>query len=106
MQPRRRGARRAAGGGHAAGRDLRREPFAGFHYCGYGLVPGMAERLGLTVGAHADDAGVEAFELPGHPFYLATLFQPQVGTSERGVLHPLVGALLAAAASAAPMLPR
>ncbi len=82
------------------------EPFAGLHYCGYGLAPGMAERLGLRVGAHADDAGVEAFELPGHAFYLATLFQPQVGTSERGVLHPLVGALLAAPASGAPMLPR
>jgi CTP synthase (UTP-ammonia lyase) len=80
------------------------EPFVGFHYCGYGLVPGMAERLGLTVAAHADDAGVEAFELPDHPFYLATLFQPQVGTSERGVLHPLVGALLDAAARRAPML--
>jgi CTP synthase (UTP-ammonia lyase) len=64
------------------------------------------ERLGLTVGAHADDAGVEAFELPDHPFYLATLFQPQVGTSERGVLHPLVGALRAAAASGAPILSR
>jgi len=82
------------------------EPFVGFHYCGYGLVPGMAERLGLVVGAHADDAGVEAFELPDHPFYVATLFQPQVGTSERGVLHPLVGALLDAAARRAPMLPR
>jgi CTP synthase (UTP-ammonia lyase) len=82
------------------------EPFAGFHYCSYGLVPGMAERLGLVVGAHADDAGVEAFELPDHPFYVATLFQPQVGTSDRGVLHPLVGALLEAAARRAPMLPR
>jgi CTP synthase (UTP-ammonia lyase) len=70
------------------------EPFVGFHYCGYGLAPGMEERLGLVIGAHADDAGVEAFELPGHPFYLATLFQPQVGTSARGVLHPLVGALV------------
>jgi CTP synthase (UTP-ammonia lyase) len=82
------------------------EPFVGFHYCGYGLVPGMTERLGLTVGAHADDAGVEAFELPDHPFYLATLFQPQVGTSARGVRHPLVGALLEVAARRAPMLPR
>jgi CTP synthase (UTP-ammonia lyase) len=71
-------------------------PFTGFHWCGYGLAPGMAERLvaaGLVIGAHADDAGVEAFELPDHPFYMATLFQPQVSAP----LHPLVGALLEAA---------
>jgi CTP synthase (UTP-ammonia lyase) len=71
-------------------------PFTGFHWCGYGLVPGMAERLaaaGLVIGAHADDAGVEAFELPDHPFYVATLFQPQVNAP----LHPLIGALLEAA---------
>ena len=76
------------------------EPFTGFHFCGYGLVPGVAERLeaaGLVVGAHADDAGVEAVELPGHPFYLATLFQPQVGSSRATAVHPLLTALIDAA---------
>jgi CTP synthase (UTP-ammonia lyase) len=73
------------------------EPFTGFHYCNYGLAPGMDERLGLVVNAHADDAGVEGFELPGHRFYVGTLFQPQVGTSTSGVLHPLLQALLTAA---------
>jgi len=76
------------------------EPFTGFHWCSYGLAPGVAERLaaaGLVIGAHAEDAGVEAFELPGHPFYLATLFQPQVGSSERATLHPLLTALVRAA---------
>ena len=43
--------------------------------------------------ATAADAGVEAVELPGHPFYVATLFQPQVGSSASGMLHPLVAAL-------------
>jgi CTP synthase (UTP-ammonia lyase) len=70
------------------------EPFTGFHFCNYGLA---ADLPGLQVSAHAEDAGVEAFELPDHPFYLATLFQPQVGTSERGVLHPVLQALLSAA---------
>jgi CTP synthase (UTP-ammonia lyase) len=70
------------------------EPFTGFHFCNYGLA---ADLPGVVVSAHADDAGVEAFELPEHPFYVATLFQPQVGTSERGVLHPLLEALLSAA---------
>ena len=39
------------------------------------------EAAGLVVSARAPDAGVEAVELPGHPFYVATLFQPQVGSS-------------------------
>jgi CTP synthase (UTP-ammonia lyase) len=73
------------------------EPFTGFHYCNYGLAAGMEQRLGFVVNAHADDAGVEGFELPSHPFYVGTLFQPQVGTSERGAVHPLLHALLAAA---------
>lgn len=73
------------------------EPFIGFHFCNYGLA---ADLPGVVVSAHADDAGVEAFELPEHPFYVATLFQPQVGTSERGVLHPLLRALLSAAGAA------
>ena len=57
-------------------------PFAGFHWCNYGLEPAYLDRLaaaGLVVAATAADAGVEAVELPGHPFYVATLFQPQVG---------------------------
>jgi CTP synthase (UTP-ammonia lyase) len=71
-------------------------PFAGFHWCAYGLAEGIAEQLcaaGLVINASAEDAGVEGFELPGHPFYLATLFQPQVGSSKSGQLHPLIGAL-------------
>jgi CTP synthase (UTP-ammonia lyase) len=75
-------------------------PFVGFHYCSYGVAPAHLERLvaaGLVVSATAPDAGVEAVELPAHPFYLATLFQPQVGSSATGVLHPVVAALIDAA---------
>jgi CTP synthase (UTP-ammonia lyase) len=79
------------------------DPFTGFHWCNFGLAPGSIDRLsaaGLVVDAHADDAGVEGFELPGHPFYVATLFQPQVGSSTSTSLHPLLAALLAYSASA------
>ena len=38
----------------------------------------------MTIAATAPDAGVEAIELPDHPFFLATAFQPQVGVSETG----------------------
>ncbi len=75
------------------------EPFEGFHYCGYGLAPAYVEpleRAGVVVGATAPDAGVEAIELPDHPFFLATAFQPQVGASETGQLGPLLEAFIAA----------
>jgi CTP synthase (UTP-ammonia lyase) len=74
-------------------------PFSGFHWCNYGLAAGQIDRLaeaGLVISARADDAGAEAFELPAHPFYLATLFQPQVGSSTRDSLHPVLEALVEA----------
>jgi CTP synthase (UTP-ammonia lyase) len=80
------------------------EPFTGFHFCGYGLAPGIEERLaaaGLVISAHAEDAGIEGFELPDHPFYMATLFQPQVGSSRAAAVHPLLAALVEATTSAA-----
>ena len=62
------------------------EPFEGYHYCSFGLDPAYVEpleRAGVVVGATAPDAGVEAIELPEHPFFLATAFQPQVGAGRR-----------------------
>jgi CTP synthase (UTP-ammonia lyase) len=75
-------------------------PFEGYHHCGYGLsdafVP-VLRNAGILISAHAPDAGVEGIELPEHPFFLATAFQPQVGSSDSGVVHPLLLALLDAA---------
>ena len=71
-------------------------PFPGYHHCGYGLSDAAAtalEAAGVTIAATAPDAGVEAIELPDHPFFLATAFQPQVGVSETGRLPALVAAL-------------
>ncbi len=79
------------------------EPFEGFHFCGYGLADQYAEQLsrdGVVLSAFADDAGTEAIELPDHPFFVATAFQPQVGSSENGRLHPLISAFLEAAGGA------
>jgi CTP synthase (UTP-ammonia lyase) len=76
------------------------ESFEGFHWCGYGLseqyVP-LLTRHGVTVGARAADAGVEAIEVGDHPFFVATAFQPQVGASQTGSLHPLIVAFVDAA---------
>ena len=75
------------------------ESFAGFHWCNFGLAPGYVERLaahGLIVGARADDAGVEAIELVEHPFFMATLFQPQIGSLDHRPLHPILRAFIGA----------
>src|SRR5215204_996889 len=73
------------------------EPFAGFHYCGYGLAGAFVERLedaGVVISAHAPDAGVEGIELRDHPFFVATLFQPQIGALTGAPLHPLIAAFV------------
>jgi CTP synthase (UTP-ammonia lyase) len=74
-------------------------PFVGFHWCNYGLSPAYVQMLadhGLVIAATADDAGVEAVELPHHPFFLATLFQPQVARIAGQPLHPIIEAFAAA----------
>jgi CTP synthase (UTP-ammonia lyase) len=79
-------------------------PFRGFHWCNYGVSAGWLDALegaGMVVSAYADDAGVEGFELPGHPFFMATLFQPQMA----GPDHPLIRAFRAAAADYAACTP-
>jgi CTP synthase (UTP-ammonia lyase) len=76
------------------------DTFDGFHWCNYGIGDGVAEALaaaGVVIAAHAPDAGVEAIELPDHPFFVATLFQPQAGAADGAPPHPLVDAFLEAA---------
>jgi CTP synthase (UTP-ammonia lyase) len=78
------------------------EPFEGYHQCGYGLAGAYEDvlaRAGVVISAHAPDAGVEGIELPDHPFFMATAFQPQVGSSESGVVPALIAALWDAAAA-------
>lgn len=73
----------------------------GFH-CRYGLNPAVEARLAaspLAVVARAEDGAARAVELGDHPFYIATLFQPE-RRALAGTLHPLVGAFLVAAAAA------
>ncbi|HMI68729.1 MAG TPA: gamma-glutamyl-gamma-aminobutyrate hydrolase family protein [Solirubrobacteraceae bacterium] len=81
------------------------EPFPGFHWCNYGLADEFVDTLtaaGVVVGAHAPDAGVEGIELSDHPFFVATLFQPQVGALAGRPLHPLIAAFLETARAAQP----
>jgi CTP synthase (UTP-ammonia lyase) len=69
------------------------------YHCSYGLSRSSSDRLasGPLRASGRDAAGeVRAIELDGHPFFVATLFQP-----ERSALanrrHPLVAAFVAAA---------
>ena len=70
----------------------------GYH-CRYGLNPMYADRLSdgpLRVSARDDTGDVRAVELDGHPFFFATLYQPERSAFE-GSAHPLIAAFVAAA---------
>ena len=73
------------------------------YYCNYGLNPeyrARLERAGLRVSGVGDEGEVRLVELPGHPFFLATLFLPQA-RSAPGAPHPLLAGWAAAALAAA-----
>jgi CTP synthase (UTP-ammonia lyase) len=68
--------------------------------CSYGLNPAYLDALigdGLRFSGFDDDGHVRVFELPGHPFFMGTLFQPELqgdGTQP----HPVITAFAVAAA--------
>lgn len=67
--------------------------------CSYGLAPEMqhiADEHGMRVAAVDDTGEVRAVERTDHPFFLATLFQPQL-RSAPGHPHPVFAGLLKAA---------
>ncbi len=62
------------------------------YYCNFGLNPNCREQLehaGLQATGTDQDGEVRLMELPGHSFYLGTLFVPQA-RSVKGRPHPLV----------------
>jgi CTP synthase (UTP-ammonia lyase) len=69
------------------------ETSAVVHYnCSFGLNPahtGRLEQHGMRFTAHDEEGAVRAAELPDHPFYLATLFQPELAEE---VPHPIIRA--------------
>jgi CTP synthase (UTP-ammonia lyase) len=74
--------------------------------CSYGLAPGfgaIASSGGMMVAATDGAGGVRAVERPGHPFFIGTLYQPQL-KSAPGSPHPVFAGLLRAAAGSAPAL--
>ncbi|MFB9469423.1 gamma-glutamyl-gamma-aminobutyrate hydrolase family protein [Nonomuraea salmonea] len=68
--------------------------------CSYGLNEDYKQTLaghGLVFSGHADDGTARAVELPGHPFFLAVMFQPELAGDGRRP-HPVISAFAAAAA--------
>ncbi len=81
-------------------------PFVGMHYCGYGPTPStvtLLTRHGWIVEATAPDAPVEVLTYMPHPFFVLTLFQPQIGAVDHGQVHPLVHAFVDVCRRVAPV---
>ena len=67
--------------------------------CNYGLnaaFEGPMRSKDLLVSGFDEDGTSRVVELPGHPFFIATHFVPQI-RSQKGKPHPLVCAYLTAA---------
>ncbi|MNQ95914.1 CTP synthase [compost metagenome] len=68
--------------------------------CRFGVNPqfeGELLKRELHAVGHDSEHGLRAVELSGHPFFVATLFQPE-RAALKGVLPPLVGAFVEACA--------
>jgi CTP synthase (UTP-ammonia lyase) len=71
------------------------------YHCSYGLNAEYRTRLekaGLSFSGFDDAGEVRAFELPSHPFFIGTLFQPE-RSALRGEVHPLIRAFVRASQS-------
>jgi CTP synthase (UTP-ammonia lyase) len=76
------------------GRDEVRERY----FCNYEVNPAYREALeaaGLALSGFSENGDIRVAELPAHPFFIATLFQPQL-SSEAGQPHPLIRAFVEA----------
>src|SRR5262245_6433253 len=77
-----------------------REEIVEGYNCSYGLNPAfraLLEASPLHITGVDDTGDVRVVELEGHPFFVATLFQPE-RSALAGTAHPLIAAYLQAAA--------
>ena len=70
------------------------------YHCSYGIASAYIEaleRAGVIFGAHDQDGAPRALELAGHPFFLGTLFQPELagdGTRAHAVIRAFAEAVV------------
>jgi CTP synthase (UTP-ammonia lyase) len=85
-------------GTRAAALYGQREVVEAYH-CRFGLNPhyqALLEGTNLRISGRDSGGEVRIVELEGHPFYIATLFQPE-RSAFKGHAHPLITAYVAAA---------
>ena len=71
--------------------------------CNYGVNSeylSALEKAGLGLSGFGEDGELRIVELPGHPFFVATLFVPQMRSTAE-TPHPLLVGFAAAVAGAA-----
>ena len=74
------------------------------YHCNFGLnrrYESLLANSSLEITGRDNQGEVRAVELSGHPFFIATLFQPEL-SALAGAAHPLVRALLDAATNHGP----
>lgn len=72
------------------------------YFCGYGIAPSFRAALdnsGFRITGTDDEGDPRVLELDGHPFFVATLFQPE-RSALRGQTPPVVTGLVQAALGA------
>jgi CTP synthase (UTP-ammonia lyase) len=72
------------------------------YHCNYGLradYQSLLEHGALRITGFDSEGGARVFELANHPFFLGTLFQPEL-SALNGSAHPLISAFLEAASTA------
>jgi CTP synthase (UTP-ammonia lyase) len=87
--------------GTLAERTMRSRVSTERFHCAFGLNPRFRDVLesnGLRFSGFDDDGAPRIMELPGHPFFLGTLFQPELAGDD-GYAHPIVAAFARAAAN-------
>lgn len=70
------------------------------YHCKYGLNPDYAEIIEtspVVISGWDEEKAPRAIELPDHPFFIATLFQPELSSTPDNV-HPLIESYLSAVA--------
>jgi len=80
--------------GSLASRAYGKERATEEYHCSYGLNPAYREALDrseMKITGVDERGEVRIVELSGHPFFVATLFQPEL-SAYRGVPHPLIRA--------------
>lgn len=73
-------------------RIIGKEHFTGRYFCNYGINDQYLETLesnGLEFTAESEDGQKRAFEISSHPFFLGTLFQPALSSTESEV-NPII----------------